>query len=43
MGIYSFNIESTDELELISQRADHFNKQVDVAFSLNPKVKATNP
>lgn len=40
MGIYSFNIESIDELELISQRADHFNKKVDVAFRLNPRVKA---
>jgi diaminopimelate decarboxylase len=40
MGIYSFNIESIDELELIAQRALHFNKEVSVAFRLNPKVKA---
>lgn len=39
-GIYSFNVESTEELELIQQRAQHFNKKVAVAFRLNPKVKA---
>lgn len=39
-GIYSFNVESIEELELIKERAQHFNKKVSVAFRLNPKVKA---
>lgn len=39
-GIYSFNVESLEELDLIKARAEHFNKEVAVAFRLNPKVKA---
>lgn len=39
-GIYSFNVESIEELDLIKTRAAHFKKEVGVAFRLNPKVKA---
>lgn len=39
-GIYSFNIESIQELELINEIAIKLNKPARVAFRLNPKVHA---
>jgi diaminopimelate decarboxylase len=37
-GIYSFNVESIEELELINIVAKKLNKVARVAFRLNPKV-----
>lgn len=39
-GIYSFNVESIEELELINQVAKKENKIARIAFRLNPKVNA---
>lgn len=39
-GIYSFNVESVEELELINQIAKLEKRQARVAFRLNPKVAA---
>lgn len=38
--IYSFNVESIEELELINDLAKKNNKQARIAFRLNPKVHA---
>lgn len=38
--IYSFNVESIEELELINELALKLNKKARVAFRLNPKVNA---
>lgn len=39
-GIYSFNVESIEELELINQCAQSLGKMARVAFRLNPQVNA---
>lgn len=39
-GIYSFNVESIEELELINQLAKKSKKIARVAFRLNPQVNA---
>ncbi|MFT6070416.1 MAG: diaminopimelate decarboxylase [Bacteriovoracaceae bacterium] len=39
-GIYSFNVESIEELELINSEAKKLKKKARVAFRLNPKVHA---
>lgn len=39
-GIYSFNVESIEELELINLVAKKENKVARIAFRLNPKVNA---
>lgn len=39
-GIYSFNVESIEELELINKKAKKLKKRARVAFRLNPKVHA---
>jgi diaminopimelate decarboxylase len=39
-GIYSFNVESIEELELINQIAKKEKRQARVAFRLNPRVAA---
>jgi diaminopimelate decarboxylase len=39
-GIYSFNVESIEELELINQIAKKSKRFARVAFRLNPKVNA---
>lgn len=39
-GIYSFNVESIEELELINQMARKEKRRARVAFRLNPKVNA---
>lgn len=39
-GIYSFNVESIEELELINKQARKLKKRAKVAFRLNPKVHA---
>jgi diaminopimelate decarboxylase len=39
-GIYSFNVESLQELELINKLAGKMGKKARVAFRLNPKVQA---
>jgi diaminopimelate decarboxylase len=39
-GIYSFNVESIEELELINLIAKKCKKRARVAFRLNPKVNA---
>ena len=39
-GIYSFNVESIEELELINHIAKKEKRQARVAFRLNPKVAA---
>jgi diaminopimelate decarboxylase len=39
-GIYSFNVESIEELELINQLAKKNKRIARVAFRLNPKVNA---
>ncbi|MCT4640708.1 MAG: diaminopimelate decarboxylase [Bacteriovoracaceae bacterium] len=39
-GIYSFNVESISELELINKLAKEKNKIATVAFRFNPKVHA---
>lgn len=39
-GIYSFNAESIEELELINKQARKLKKRAKVAFRLNPKVHA---
>ena len=39
-GIYSFNVESIEELALINEVARREKKQARVAFRLNPKVAA---
>ena len=39
-GIYSFNVESIEELELINKQAKKLKKKARVAFRLNPKVHA---
>ncbi|MGZ3787748.1 MAG: diaminopimelate decarboxylase [Bacteriovorax sp.] len=39
-GIYSFNVESIEELELINQIAKKVKRQARVAFRLNPQVNA---
>ncbi len=39
-GIYSFNVESIEELELINQIAKQEKKKARVAFRLNPQVNA---
>lgn len=39
-GIYSFNVESIEELALINQIAGQIKKRARVAFRLNPKVNA---
>lgn len=39
-GIYSFNVESVEELEMINECAKEKGAQARVAFRLNPKVKA---
>ncbi|NOT77788.1 MAG: diaminopimelate decarboxylase [Bacteriovoracaceae bacterium] len=39
-GIYSFNVESIEELELINKIAKKLKRQARVAFRLNPKVSA---
>lgn len=39
-GIYSFNVESIEELELINKQARKLKKKARVAFRLNPKVHA---
>lgn len=39
-GIYSFNVESIEELELINQVAAGLNKTARICFRLNPMVKA---
>lgn len=38
--IYSFNVESIEELELINELASKKNKIARIAFRLNPKVEA---
>jgi len=39
-GIYSFNVESIEELDLINQMAKKEKRQARVAFRLNPQVNA---
>jgi diaminopimelate decarboxylase len=39
-GIYSFNVESIEELKLINFEASKLRKKARVAFRLNPKVHA---
>ncbi len=39
-GIYSFNVESIEELELINQIAKKLKRRARVAFRLNPQVSA---
>ncbi len=39
-GIYSFNVESLEELELINKLAHQKGKRARVSFRLNPRVKA---
>jgi diaminopimelate decarboxylase len=39
-GIYSFNVESIEELELINQIAKQVKRKARVAFRLNPQVNA---
>lgn len=39
-NIFSFNVESLPELEIIGQLAMHNNKEVSVCFRLNPNVDA---
>lgn len=38
--IYSFNVESIEELQLINEIAKHKSKTANIAFRLNPKVHA---
>jgi diaminopimelate decarboxylase len=38
--IYSFNVESLEELELINNLAKKINTKASIAFRLNPKVQA---
>lgn len=40
LGIYSFNVESIEELDLINSVAKEMNKTARVAIRLNPKVNA---
>ncbi|MAZ47115.1 MAG: diaminopimelate decarboxylase [Halobacteriovoraceae bacterium] len=40
LGIYSFNVESIEELDLINTVAKEMNKMARVAIRLNPKVNA---
>lgn len=39
-GIYSFNVESPEELELINRCAETINIKARISFRLNPKVNA---
>ncbi|HAN78550.1 MAG TPA: diaminopimelate decarboxylase, partial [Bacteroidales bacterium] len=39
-GIFSFNVESLQELQVIEQLASERNKQANIALRLNPDIAA---